>query len=560
MMPTIDDVEQYFQTVERLVSESLTAASLDLPHIREAINRLWVDITRYGPPFPEIHAGRLGPFELPAPPPPPPPPPKSLIEKTGDWLKDHSWIVSGLVLSTLGFGLLVGYRAVSAKHTFRRRIKLTTTVPEKRQVVVVLGSDHPLALPLILELERKGYIVIASVSSAEAVGPLEAKGHGFVRALVLDPNEPTTIPIFLRSLGSTLSRRFPISAAGDPYLPNPSHPLLHSVISFLTMPAPSTGCAPGPLEQVSLHDTYLPYLLATHVAPLQTLQALLPLLRADAQRTRACRSIIICLPAADARIGLPFASVHAMSAAANVRAADVLRREISAAQGMGRIRVVTVDVGAVGQAFDDITVPPTIDDWTPSEKATYGAALYALSETAKRRTPEDVSKFVDSIIGVVSSGTKTTGAGKAVYGIGVGLAYEKVKDWIRGNRFSIGAGAGTYTFASFLPTRLLDCLLGLPHILVGVRNDLLPSHLPANVTSPSADVAKTTSADISAPPDLRVPFTLPSQYPGKGTAVQPASDEDEMASDAESESVGSDTESSSVESSWISLGPGESPP
>lgn len=560
-MPTIDDVEQYFQTVERLVSESLTAASLDLPHIRETINRLWIDITRYGPPFPEIHAGRLGPFELPAPPPPPPPPPpKSLIEKTGDWLKDHPWIVSGLVLSTLGFGLFAGYRAISAKHAFRRRIKSTTMVPEKRQVVVVLGSDHPLALPLILELERKGYIVIASVSSAEAVGPLEAKGHGFVRALVLDPNEPTTIPIFLRSLGSTLSRRFPISAAGDPYLPNPSHPLLHSVISFLTMPAPSTGCAHGPLEQVSLHDTYLPYLISTHVAPLQTLQALLPLLRADAQRTRACRSIIICLPAADARIGLPFASVRAMSAAANVRAADVLRREISAAQGMGRIRVVTVDVGAVGQAFDDITAPPTIDDWTPSEKATYGAALYALSETAKTRTPEDVSKFVDSIIGVVSSGTKTTGAGKAVYGIGVGLAYEKVKDWIRGNRFSIGAGAGTYTFASFLPTRLLDCLLGLPHILVGVRNDLLPSHLPVNVTPPTADAAKTASADISAPQDPRVPFALSSQSPGKGTAVQPASDEHETASDAESESVGSDTENSSVESSWISLGPGESPP
>ncbi|KAI6005844.1 hypothetical protein EDD15DRAFT_2427094 [Pisolithus albus] len=542
MMPTIDDVEQYFETVERLVSDSLTAASLDLPHIREAINKLWIDITRYGPPFPEIHAGRLGPFELPAPP-PPPPPPKSLIEKTGDCLKDHSWIVSGLVLSTLGFGLFVGYRAISAKHAFRRRIKSTTTVPEKRQVVVVLGGDHPLALPLILELERKGYIVIASVSSADAVSPLEAKGHGFVRALVLDPNEPTTIPIFLRSLGSTLSRRFPISAAGDPYLPNPSHPLLHSIISFLTMPAPSTGCAPGPLEQVSLHDTYLPYLLSTHVAPLQTLQALLPLLRADAQRTRACRSIIICLPAADARIGLPFTSVRAMSAAANVRATDVLRREISAAQGMGRIRVVTVDVGA-------------IDDWTPSEKATYGAALYALNETSKTRIPEDVSKFVDSIIGVVSSGTKTTGAGKAVYGVGVGLAYEKVKDWIRGNRFSIGAGAGTYTLASFLPTRVLDCLLGLPHILVGVRNGLLP---PANVISPSADVARTTPADISARPHPRVPSTSSPQYPGKGTAEQPGGDEHETASDSGSESVGTDTESSGVESSWISLGPGESP-
>ncbi|KAI6045545.1 hypothetical protein EDC04DRAFT_3053877 [Pisolithus marmoratus] len=558
MMPTIDEVEQYFETVERLVSDSLTAASLDLPNIREAVNRLWVDITRYGPTFPEIHAGRLGPFELPAPPPPPPPPPKSLIEKTGDWLKDHSWVVSGLILSTLGLGLFAGYRAISAKHAFRRRIKPSTTVPDRRQVVVVLGSDHPLALPLILELEKKGYIVIASVSSAEAVGPLEAKGHGFVRALVLDPNEPTTIPIFLRSLGSSLSRRFPISAAGDPYLPNPSHPLLHSVISFLTMPTSSTSCAPAPLEQVSLHDTYLPYLLSTHVAPLQTLQALLSLLRADAQRTRACRSIVICLPAADARIGLPFSSVRAMSAAATARAADVLRREISAAQGMGRVRVVTVDVGAVGQVVEETTTSPTVDDWTPSEKATYGTALYALSETARTRTPEDVSKFVDSIVGVVSSGTKAAAAGKVVYGIGVGLAYEKVKDWVRGNRFAIGAGAGTYTFASFLPTRFLDSLLGLPYILVGIRNGLLPPHLPANVTSPRADVARIASTDSSTPSDPRVPLTISPQHPRPGTAVQPAGDEHDSASDTESENVGSDTESSSVASSWISLGPGES--
>lgn len=54
---------------------------------------------------------------------------------------------------------------------------------------VILGGDHPLALPLIVELEKQGYIVITSVSSPEAVSDIESKGHGFVRALVLDPNE-----------------------------------------------------------------------------------------------------------------------------------------------------------------------------------------------------------------------------------------------------------------------------------------------------------------------------------------------------------------------------------
>jgi hypothetical protein len=55
-------------------------------------------------------------------------------------------------------------------------------------LLVVLGGDTPLGFPLIQDLERKGYIVVASVSTAAAVDALERKCHGYVRALVLDPS------------------------------------------------------------------------------------------------------------------------------------------------------------------------------------------------------------------------------------------------------------------------------------------------------------------------------------------------------------------------------------
>ena len=206
------------------------------------------------------------------------------------------------------------------------------------------------------------------------------------------------------------------------------------------MPTTSVHCAPAPLEQISLRGTYLPHLLSTHVAPLQTIQALLPLLRADASRSRGHKSIILCLPAADARVGLPFGSVSAMSAAATLRAADVLRREIAAAHGMNAIRIVTVDVGAVGSSTSDLRAKVNMNDWTPAEKATYGAAFSTLRETRGSRVPVDVSTFVDSLIGVVSGGTKARHSGKFVFGISFGLLYERVKDWIRGDRFFIGAG------------------------------------------------------------------------------------------------------------------------
>lgn len=40
-----------------------------------------------------------------------------------------------------------------------------------------------------MEFEKQGYIVIASVSSPEAISDIESKGHGYIRALILDPNE-----------------------------------------------------------------------------------------------------------------------------------------------------------------------------------------------------------------------------------------------------------------------------------------------------------------------------------------------------------------------------------
>ena len=57
------------------------------------------------------------------------------------------------------------------------------------QSSVVLGGDHPVALPLILALEKKGFIVIVSVATPEAVDELERAGKGYVKALVLDPFE-----------------------------------------------------------------------------------------------------------------------------------------------------------------------------------------------------------------------------------------------------------------------------------------------------------------------------------------------------------------------------------
>ncbi|KAF8965227.1 hypothetical protein BDZ97DRAFT_1699675 [Flammula alnicola] len=560
-MPSLDNIEEYLASVEEYFYSSVSVVTHSLPDVHEVVNQLWVDIARYGPgmpAFPEVHVPTLGDFQVP-PPPPPPPEPSSWVSQSADWVGRHPWKTSGIVVGVVGAGLLVGYRDVFVRRTGHLHHARKAQPTERRQIVVVLGGDTPYALPLILELEKKGYIVIASVSTPEGVEALEARCQGYVKAHVLDPFEPATIPIFLRSLSATLSRKFPIKSVGDPFASPSSMPYIHSIISLLTLSAPVAGVN-APLEHISLRDTYLPYLTATQITPLQVIQALLPLLRTGSARSRDTgkKSIVICLPATNARVGLPFASVQAMSAAGTLRAAEVLRREIRIAamtersDSMQNINVVVVDVGTfdIGSSFSSEGIYKSMEDWSASEKVIYGPAFVSVMhekplpasrwERVKSafkschtygmpRKPTDLSVLADNLVGVVSGGRY----GPSLFGIGLGIG--RIRHWLRGERFSIGAGASTYKIASHLPSLLLDGLINLPHFLISIRNRLLP-------VQPFRD----------PPADLPPPITAKSAT--KTAAAEPKdetqeSSEIETNSDADIESNAGDT----VESSWVSL-------
>lgn len=54
---------------------------------------------------------------------------------------------------------------------------------------MVLGADSLAGPALVHSLEKRGYVVIASAATAEAVEMLEKRSKGFVRALVLNPQD-----------------------------------------------------------------------------------------------------------------------------------------------------------------------------------------------------------------------------------------------------------------------------------------------------------------------------------------------------------------------------------
>jgi hypothetical protein len=64
--------------------------------------------------------------------------------------------------------------------------------------LVVLGGDTILGPSLVHALEKRGFVVIASVATPQAVDQLEKKSKGNVKALVLNPKEVRGAKILYR--------------------------------------------------------------------------------------------------------------------------------------------------------------------------------------------------------------------------------------------------------------------------------------------------------------------------------------------------------------------------
>ena len=135
MFPSIQQIEAALESLEDVVYASLSAATPNLPGVQETFNRLWDDVSRFGPNLPDIHVPSLGDFHVP-PPPPPPPPPKTVVEKSIDWCQENPWTVLSI---GLGAGLLIGY----GSHKYRvyrrqrgvRQTSIASVSRERRQVV-----------------------------------------------------------------------------------------------------------------------------------------------------------------------------------------------------------------------------------------------------------------------------------------------------------------------------------------------------------------------------------------------------------------------------------------
>lgn len=303
------------------------------------------------------------------------------------------------------------------------------------------------------------------------------------------------MPHFLRSLHATLALRFPLRAAGDPYRSGPAPP--PRILSTISLLGLDHDIRPAPFEHLDFQLSYLPHLTRTHIVPLQTIQSLLPLFRMPSrgwgpedsvqtlsEKLGQSQSIIMCVPAPDALVGVPYAAAQAMSAAATSRGAEVLRRELAQAahfacgsgvstateggrQIVGDVRVVIIDVGTVGSPTPSPSPSVSaesigeedeaIRSWTATEQSVYGAPYLSYLSSIRRgkaRRQSPVEDFVHSVVNAVGRNRSKVWSdarahsrdigvlkgGMRMVFVGLRLWTGDVKRWWKGHRFSVGAG------------------------------------------------------------------------------------------------------------------------
>lgn len=251
-----------------------------------------------------------------------------------------------------------------------------------------------------------------------------------------------------------------------------------------------------------------------------------------------------------------------MAVAGLVKGTEILRREIGK-----ETKVVLVDVGSLTAVPIDEHLKSSPSTPEPISTAlTRTGGSYHLQETTAskvrsprrqhRRTPADVEVFTRAVVGVVISGRPFT-LHRHVW--------TRFKTWVRGDRFGVGAGAHTYIFASFLPSFVLEALLGLPSRLRRLRKQLSNKDSAPHATTPP--LAKKVTRDRKilediaeeklSPPSSSPPQSLPSSRPVSISSMEGSIHEEENAKLAESivNEARPDVDASDpIAESWVSLG------
>lgn len=407
------------------------------------------------------------------------------------------------VFGTMPFLKPVYLRATSSRRALPQtpRPRLSADGRTRLEAVIVLGCDagsH--GREVARAFEKKGFVVVASVSSVGQIDELERCGNGYIKAIALDTSNPASPSAFVRSLNTALSLRYPLHTAGDPFQNASSGTAglqLSSLINCLPL-SPSLASNPSPMEAIPSEE--IQQVLTTILTiPLALLRSLLPILRASHDPHNAPCAVITCYSAPDRYLGTPFSgtagALKGIVSNAAAQCLDVLRRELSTVQSGDRrtIKIVNVDVGFMQPVQTRRTHRGhNLDPSATGRRRNDSPAASASAAELENSLPQHLRAIYAPAL-VASAETAAAASARRHLPPVEALTHKLLKLVLKTNassipaRTSVGAGVTTYYIASLLPISLVDKFFALRQRLLTSnllrRGNVVPQEGAANMAS-----------------------------------------------------------------------------
>ncbi|GAA5822836.1 hypothetical protein JCM11251_004395 [Rhodosporidiobolus azoricus] len=560
-----DTLDSAHRAWDNLVDPSL-ANLHDVPSkVASSIHDAWAKITNNGTLGGVPNPRDWLPEQLaPAPPPPPPTPTRSVwLDNLTAHLARHPAAYSFAAVGLTGSASYYFFpkQTLAALSPVTRLVPLTVLPDPKnrplrllpaqhgvagevrKEAVVVLGADCPVGRELALELERRGFVVIATVKEPVEVDALERMSRGWMKVLILDPNDSSSVSPFLRSLSTALSLRFPLHTSGDPFS-RPAHALaLTGIVNCLSLSSVPEALAP--LEAVE--NDVVRKLVGERVSTVVgVVKGLLPFLRSSAARPGApAGSFVSLVPSSSSNLSLPFLSLTSAANAALSSLFHSLRRELAASSGPS-VHLTILETGFFDLP-DSITTPSyQMSASAPTALPIRLEAIYAPALARRVPPPQATAESAGARTKCKSrKGSEMRRLSRRVFKILVRPANANVVE-------RIGAGSRTYLLVSLLPHSLVDFCLAIQDRLYGIylshlsaRLAAISSRLPSSSRSSSSSSSRPARPLPTPPPptehhpdSLRPSAspTAPSQVPVQDAFARSSEKEQHDASETSSQS------------------------
>ncbi|KAL4872713.1 hypothetical protein BDV12DRAFT_161388 [Aspergillus spectabilis] len=288
---------------------------------------------------------------------------QSLYDRVHSWvIRNRAWSAAILAFVGTTSVLYLGSKTLKAK---RRKAKRAANGGRK-EILVVAGSPHePMTRAIAADLDRRGYIVYITVSSAEEEHLVRAENRPDIRPLWLDlttlPSSPLEVHTSLNEIHTMITQ---------PHSPMPGVPPHICQLSGLIL-VPSPNFVAGPVATIppsSWVDTINTRLLS----PILTTQLFLPLL--TIRHTNS--TIILVYPSISSSLSAPFAGPEVATARALSGFATSLRRELSLLHhnnvDLVELKLGNIDLGPQYRAPNSHIAGTEVLTWSVQQRALYG--------------------------------------------------------------------------------------------------------------------------------------------------------------------------------------------